>query len=248
MHSKPDFSRCTIVLLTVSLALLASPLHAQPQIVGSAVSSDNGQLLYRELHYRDDAAALISERVEYVSPSGELLVEKNLDGSRSAITPNVEQNDLRTGTRFTITSTDNGIEALYQRGGESAKTQRVDKDEQLVIDAGFDPYVRAHWQTLAAGEAIRAEFFVPARLDTVKISIRQTDAAQCAAITSPTMCLVVRPAGFLRLVGWLVDPLYLAYGQDSQRLLLYRGISNLLDAEGASQDVLIRYEYAKPEG
>ena len=78
----------------------------------------------------------------------------------------------------------------------------------------------------------------------MKISIRKTDDEQCAAITSSTLCLVVRPAGILRLVGWLVEPLYLAYEQGSQRLMMYRGISNLLDENGESQNVLIRYQYA----
>lgn len=246
MHSKQFIVGCAKVLLIASIGLVASPLHAQPWVIGNAVSVNNGELLYRELHYRIDTSALISERVEYVSPSGELLVRKTLDGSRSLITPNVEQNDLRTGTQFAINDAGDSLNTRYQRGGETSATKRIEKGDRLVVDAGFDPYVRAHWEALKAGDAIRAEFFVPARLDTVGISIRKTDAEQCAAITAEVLCLVVRPAGFLRLVGWFVDPLYLAYAQGSQNLLLYRGISNLLDANGKSQDVLIRYEYATP--
>lgn len=248
MTNKPIILRYAKHWLIATLTILATPLQAEPWIVGNAVSAANGQLLYKELHYQSDTATLLSARVEYVSPSGELLVEKTLDGSRSPVIPAVEQNDLRTGTRFSISDSGDAVDTLYQRGGEAVQSKRLDKDEQLVIDAGFDPYVRTHWEALRRGDAVRAEFFVPARLDTVKISIRRTDDEQCAAIPSATLCLVVRPAGMLRLVGWFVDPLYLAYAQDSQRLLLYRGISNLLDADGASQDVLIRYEYANPAG
>lgn len=63
--------------------------------------------------------------------------------------------------------------------------------------------------------------------------------AYCAAL-----CLVVRPAGILRLVGKLIDPLYLAYKQDTQWLLMYRAISNFHDENGESQNVLNRYQYA----
>ena len=246
MHKRQIVSRSAKTWLITAISLLASTVHAQAWIVGDAVSADNGELLYRELHYRGDASVLMSERVEYLSPTGELLVEKTLDGSRSVITPNVAQRDLRTGTRFSISNIGDGFDTLYQRGGETSSTKRINKDEELVFDAGFDPYVRAHWDALWAGDAIRADFFVPARLDTVKISMRRTDSEQCAAVTSDALCIVVRPAGILRLVGWLVDPLYLAYGQGSQRLLMYRGISNLLDANGESQDVLIRYQYDNP--
>lgn len=248
MLSKINIARCARSYIIGSLVLLTWPAQAQPWLVGEAASTDNGELLYRELHYRSDASALLSERVEYVSPAGELLVQKTLDSSVSPITPNVEQNDLRSGTRFSVSDVGAALDSRYQRSGESMATKLLDKNERLVVDAGFDPYVRANWETLSAGEAIRAEFFVPARLETINISIRKTDAEQCAAVTSAALCLVVRPAGMLRLVGWFVDPLYLAYAQDSQRLLMYRGISNLLNEDGESQDVLIRYQYANPAG
>ncbi len=244
MLSKSNFSYCATRLLVALSALIAMPLHAQPWIVGDAASVDSGELLYQEKHYRSDASALLSDRVEYVAPTGEVLVEKSLNGARSFITPEVEQNDLRSGTRFSVSDNGNSLDVRYQRGGQNSESKRIEKEERLVVDAGFDPYVRAHWEALSAGETIRAEFFVPARLDTVKISIRKTDDEQCAAITSSTLCLVVRPAGILRLVGWLVEPLYLAYEQGSQRLMMYRGISNLLDENGDSQNVLIRYQYA----
>tara|TARA_R110001606_G_scaffold369162_4_gene525117 strand:- start:105 stop:851 length:747 start_codon:yes stop_codon:yes gene_type:complete len=248
MRSKKGFCYCAKQMLVTASALIALPLHAQPWIVGEAASVESGELLYQELHYRSDALALLSDRVEYVAPSGELLVEKSLNGARSFITPEVEQNDLRSGTRFSVNDNGDSLEVRYQRAGQSLVSKRIEKEERLVVDAGFDPYVRANWEALSTGEAIRAEFFVPARLDTVRISIRQTDAEQCAAISSSALCLVVRPAGILRLVGWLIDPLYLAYEQDSQRLLMYRGISNLLDENGEPQNVLIRYQYANPAG
>lgn len=232
------------ILLFASMAMLTSPLQAQPWVVGNAESAEDGELLYKELHYRSDPQAAVSERVEYVDSAGELLVQKSLEVVVSPVTPNVEQRDLRTGTQFSVTDVGTGLEVHYQRGGERGETQRIDKGERLVVDAGFDPYVRSHWEALSAGEAIQADFFVPARLDTVKISIRKTDAQQCQSVATSALCLVVRPAGILRLVGWLVDPLYLAYEQGSKRLLMYRGISNLLDAEGESQDVLIRYVYS----
>ena len=47
----------------------------------------------------------------------------------------------------------------------------------------------------------------------------------------------------LRIASWFVEPLRLAYDLEQQRLLMYRGLSNLLDARGKPQDVLVLFEY-----
>jgi hypothetical protein len=47
----------------------------------------------------------------------------------------------------------------------------------------------------------------------------------------------------LRVVSWFVEPLRLAYDLEQQRLLMFRGLSNLLDARGEPQDVLVLFEY-----
>ncbi len=235
---------CLRLFLSSGLALANGNLNAaDPWLIGSATNSEDGTLLYQEWHFRSDNDVLLSERVEYRTPTGALLVQKTLAAGDSLWTPSVEQSDLRTGTRFFVRNLDDSITAGYQRGASNLKTDRLKKTEDLVIDAGFDPYVRNHWQALQGGETVQAQFYVPAQMDTVKISIRATDPAQCADLEEQSLCLVVRPAGILRVLGWFVDPLYLAYAQDSQRLLMYRGISNLLDDDGQSQNVLIRYQY-----
>jgi hypothetical protein len=47
-------------------------------------------------------------------------------------------------------------------------------------------------------------------------------------------------------LGLVAEPIYLAYEQDSQRLLQFRGVSNLKDSKGKSQAVVIRYSYEAP--
>jgi hypothetical protein len=182
--------------IIASLVLLAWPAQAQPWIVGDAASAENGELLYRELHYRSDAAALLSERVEYVSPAGELLVQKTLDSSLSPITPNVEQSDLRSGTRFSVSDIGDALDSSYQRSDESMATKRLDKNERLVVDAGFDPYVRAHWEALWAGRpSAQSSLCLPVwkRLKSVFAKPMQSSALplhprRCASSFDPPAC------------------------------------------------------------
>lgn len=47
----------------------------------------------------------------------------------------------------------------------------------------------------------------------------------------------------LRAVGWLVDPIYIGYEQQSKQLKVFDGISNLRDDNGDPQNVVITFEY-----
>jgi hypothetical protein len=84
---------------------------------------------------------------------------------------------------------------------------------------------------------------VPSRLDTVRVSLTKADASHCDQASTDVYCFVIRPAGMLRAVGWLVDPIYIGYDQQSQRLKIFYGISNLRNDNGDPQNVLITFEY-----
>ncbi|MGJ8688556.1 MAG: hypothetical protein ACSHXZ_03465 [Gammaproteobacteria bacterium] len=242
------FKRLKRGFMTMSIwaaAVLLGWQHAygSPWITGNAYDADSDRLLYQEQHYLSTDNPTVSVRVEYINNAEEVMVLKTLDFSRSLYAPIIEQRDLRRSTNIFTRYTPTGIEVGYQNEDKPLRWNSLELSDRLIIDAGFDPYVRRHWAALQAGDAIRGEFLVPARLDTVNISIRAVDAQDCLSQTQTVLCLVVRPAGFLRLVSWFVDPLHLAYDTQTQRLLLYKGISNLLDADGNPQDVVIRYQY-----
>ena len=88
-----------------------------------------------------------------------------------------------------------------------------------------------------------ADFLVPARLDKVRIGISRTDTEDCAQPEGEVHCFLIRPAGFLRVVSWFVDPIAIGYDPQSQRLRVFNGISNLRDEQGESRNALITFEY-----
>ncbi len=237
--------RTYTLLLACGLGCVAATnAYAElPWIKGNAYEASSKQKLYTELHYRASPEATVSARVEYVDQSQELIVAKTLEYSDSLATPAIEQIDYRNATKIFTRNTNAGVEVGYQRQGEPLRSSEIQRSERLVIDAGFDAYVREHWEALQAGRTVRGEFLVPARLDTVNIGISKTDLDDCEPSIEEALCLTVRPAGFLRVLTWFVDPLILAYDEQTQRLIQYKGISNLLDDEGNTQDVLITYEY-----
>ena len=90
-----------------------------------------------------------------------------------------------------------------------------------------------------------ALFHVPSRLESLRISIVPVERQECAQASGEILCLLIRPAGLLRVVGWFLEPLYLAYDLETRRLQMFKGTSNLADDDGRPQSVVILYEYAE---
>jgi hypothetical protein len=230
--------------LFLALAGMTTAQASTPWTVGTAFRTTDGAVAYRELHYPAPDRPGLSSRVEYQDASGRTIVSKSLDFSRSITAPAIDQVDQRTGTRVFTRHEDGRLQAGYQRNADAdLRTDTVRLTPDLIVDAGFDPFVRTQWQQLLAGDSVKASFFVPSRLDTVTVSIAPVAREECAEAPGEVLCLVVRPAGMLRVVGWFVEPLRLAYDIEQQRLQMFRGLSNLLDNEGNPQDVVVLFEY-----
>lgn len=217
MNGVPSVIRAMAVALgcLLSPALLAVEAgQFSLYVTGHAFDDDGESLLYREVHRCN------SERsrcvIEYVDPGEQPLARKELDYSESLHAPDVTMKNLVAQSLDTA------------RGG----------DTSMVIDAGFDNYVRSRWQELVAGEAVEFPFLVLGREQPLGMQAARRD-GDCPA---DALCLEVTPqAWYLRLV---VPPIELTYARDSRRLLRYQGIGNLRDAQGNSRQVDIRYDYA----
>lgn len=214
---RPHFNRATRALALVllwSLPVLADV--EQAEVVGRAKDMDSGRFLYSE-HYRCGADDLRCE-VEYRDPQGDVIARKSLDYSGSRHAPKVVMRDLR---RDETTVVD------------------MAPREDLVVDAGFDNFVRSRWDTLAAGDTVRFSFRVVNIDRVLSMKARARGNADCK---DETLCLGVEVDSFF--LGLLTDPIELTYARDTRRLLRFRGVSNLKAPDGGSQTVDIRYEYA----
>lgn len=203
------------LLLTLMLTTaLAGSAHAA-RIIGEARDLSSGELLYKELHSCESGGTLCS--VAYVDNSGIVIAEKTIDYSRDAIAPQLLINDYRSQRELVV-------EAVAEAG--------------LVVDAGFDNFIRNNWQTLGDSGTVNFKFLVPGRNKALRMRARQAQSGECEA---GKLCLEVGLNNWL--LGALTDPILLTYSRDSRRLLRYRGISNLASNDGESQMVDIRYIY-----
>ncbi len=235
----------------------------QPWAVGKALARNGSEILYREYHYADDEDFDMPTRVLYLRENGELFAEKTIDYRVSQTAPAFTFIDYRTQARISAEH-HNGAGAgagpgtvrvsVAEDGQSDVRSQDMTLSDQLIIDAGFDPFIREHWHTLTGGSRLTAPFLVPSRMDTVRVGVTSSDNRDCRAMDNTPLverfdresdiaCFTVRPAGMLRVVGWLVDPIRLAYSADGSRLLMFDGTSNIPDDDGETQHVVLVYEY-----
>jgi hypothetical protein len=202
----------------LAAVLLPTPLPAAAQsVVGEAYSMDGSELQYREVHSCTSAGEQCL--VEYRYPEGELFARKHINYSDSQQSPSLRIEDLRVG-----------------------ETVLVDKEfgDEVVVDAGFDHYVRLRWTELAGGEGVNFPFLVVGREKPIKMLARKDRDSDCP---DTRLCLEITLDNWL--LAAIVSPIELQYDQGSRRLLQFKGISNIRDDEGKSQDVRIIYRYTE---
>jgi len=215
MHRRFNRPAFRLALLLLWCAPVLADVE-QAEVVGRAKDLDSGRFLYSE-HYRCGENDLHCE-VEYRDPQEDVIARKSLDYSDSRHAPEVVMRDLR---RDETTVVD------------------MAPREDLVIDAGFDNFVRSRWDTLAAGDTVRFSFRVVNIDRVLSMKARARNGTDCK---DETLCLDVEVDSFF--LGLLTDPIELTYARDTRRLLRFRGVSNLKAPDGGSQTVDIRYEYA----
>ncbi|MEH6549208.1 MAG: hypothetical protein V7711_08950 [Pseudomonadales bacterium] len=223
-----------LVVIVVLLPWYA--LAEAPRAIGSAFSPQTGELLYRELHYGQ--AGLPIDKVTYVDPAGNTVAIKQLDFSRGDLSPVFTLQDLRRDLVLGARFSGDAMQLSRQEGQKTPQLSELFDSENIVIDAGFDGFVRQRWDQLGENRRLDFDYAFPSRLKTVKLSIREVD---CDSTLREWTCFEIEPSNWL--VSVLLPAIVLAYDSGTRRLRNYRGLSNISDNTGKSQQVDIFYQY-----
>jgi hypothetical protein len=217
----------TTKYLAVAIAgLCLLPAHAADRFAGDATARGGGPLLYREIHYVDGARQVVS----YQCPDGSPFARKLLKAGADPTRPDMTYEDAREGFSESVRSVGGQLEIKVKRGGAAEQARTIDIPRGAVIDAGFDSYVRTHWDSLDAG--VSAPYLVPSRFRfyDVKILAGKVSAGQRHLV--------------MKLDAWYafaVPTIALTYGADDHRILRYEGKGTVHNANGKSSDVSIDF-------
>ncbi len=202
-------------LSLVCIILFSTRAIADQQILGNAYDQGGGEFLYSEHHYCTQDASQCT--VEYRDIFGDLIAQKKLDFSASPFRPALLMKDYRRAIKLEVGFSDR---------------------KDLVVDAGFDNFLRSRWNALDKGESVRFPFLVVGYDDPLRVRAKLDDTGSCAA---EELCLEISLDSWF--LGLLVDPIELAYSREARKLLRYQGPSNIQGENGESLKVIIHYQY-----
>ncbi len=203
-----------------------------------AYDAEGEHLLYEEFH---NNLSRDGHTVRYAAPSGELIAEKNLDYSTRGYQPSFTLTNNITGEVLKVNTEAQALtlELLeIEQGAQPTKKSRtltLDVNAALVVDAGFVNYLTSHWETLSAGETLSFNFLLPDHLKAYPLrafEVACEDNSLCVRITLKN-----------RLFAFFSSDIHLEFDRQTQRLLRYRGRSNIALNDGDYPLVDIRYRY-----
>jgi hypothetical protein len=217
-------------LLRCLLLLPAAAPAADHTFIGYARDIGTGQLLYVETHAIRGGGTPAEERVvlyrrEETSPP---FARKWLRYADDRSRPSFEFADERSGYSESVERSGSDLRVRSRAGAQARERSALLRvSDVAVIDAGFDEFVRARWTELQRGEALDAPFLVPSRLDAVKFRIRKVGETRLdGSVVSQIRLSLAGP------LGWFVPDLDVSYRNADRRLVRYRGLTNIRDADG----------------
>ena len=207
------------------------------KLVGSAYSLETGALLYRETHQKVSQDIY---KVEYSEPNGRVFANKTIDYSKSRTTPSFSQINERNGEKIDVTQTNDQLQISYQENSAA----KVEKESLtlaagMVVDAGFDAFVKQYWDTLVTGKEMDVEYLVPSKQATFSFRFSQITCVD--GTEEGAKCFALTPVSWF--VKLAVDPIVVAYDPADKRLLRFTGRANICDEQGKYQTVDIQYHY-----
>lgn len=233
-------------LSMVAAWLLATGAYAAEsafQFVGKA--SDSGSLVYEEHHtvagtcnrgiWQPD-----THSVDYREPdTGRTFATKQLDYQHSPLRPEMTFQQPAFDESLIVKQADDDTLAIrWQTPSGKTEAFNVSFNDSVVVDAGFDNFVRRNWDAVVSGRSVNFRFLGPTRGEHYgfvmeEASTNRTDAAHIVRI---------RPSGMI--ARFLVDPIILGYNE-SGALTDYIGLSNIRKSEDGNYTVHIRYNVTR---
>ncbi|MCB9654116.1 MAG: hypothetical protein H6729_08320 [Deltaproteobacteria bacterium] len=229
--------------------------------------TENGELAYRETHeVHTRAGRLVRSVTEYFDPSGQRIGELLSNYERDPFAPDYEFRDETGRVVEGAELKRDGLRLFYQgRGrflpfsGNQVRADRATDDrglnerekdkleadsqsnvardtERLVVGQGLHQLARARMAELARGESLVVRFAIPSRFDSYLFRIEPVK-------TDDPQILRLRIAIDSWVLSLVAPSIEVDYDPVRRRLLAYRGVSNLTNANGESMQVSIRYSY-----
>jgi hypothetical protein len=213
-----------LLLAVLVAACTGDDARADLRYVGEARMPDGSTLLYEEHHLlRADADGPRDRLVLYRCVDGTLFARKRVEYGADPAAPTFALEDARFGYREGVRREAQALVAFVRRDRQAReRNEPIAAAPSLVIDAGFDEFVRAHWERLQQGEALPLDFLVPSRLETLRFKLSRVAGATLGGEPASVFRL-----GLSGLLGLFAPSLEVSYRDRDRRLMRFAGLTNV---------------------
>lgn len=214
-------------LILASCLIVAPPVVAVERYVGTAYRTGANAPLYREVHLVDTSR----HTVLFECPDGKAFARKELDMEGSPAEPDYSFVDARTGYEEGVEGDGAKRIAYVRRPGGQRVDRPLPEKGDAVIDAGFDMYLRKHWDAVIQG-GVSVAFLLTSRGRFMPIHISAEQPRDGNRQLN------------LRLDAWyafVAPSIVVTYSEADRRLRRYEGPGNIRDARGKPIDVRIEF-------
>lgn len=232
------WKRCTAALALL-VAAAAAAASENRRFTGCAYDPDSKGLLYAEVHeQRVEGGRNLAGTVKYFDSAGKEIAVKTLDYGNDAFVPvfrlEIPQQSYAEG----ITDNRDAVVMFRKSRERVEQTKRTNKKSPIAADAGVVQFVKANFQSLLEGKAVSLRLPVAGHLDTYSVRVRH--AADLEFDSRPAVRFRIEHDSPLAL---LLDPVEMTYERETQRLLEYRGTSNMRDPASGDAYKKVRITY-----
>ena len=230
-----------LLLADAALPAWALTISRQEEVFQGIARDRRGEIVYVEEHrmiYEDGRPH--RDEVRYRDAAGQEIAVLNASFADHLYLPNYAFEDRRSG-RQAGTFVDGSWVKAYGRVDRHAPVQQamVPLAEDLITGQGLQVYLRDHLAELSEGDAATpVRFLMPLEGRDFTFHIHRLDTPDEPGTV----------AFAIEVENGLLQPSSprpeLRYERETGRLLSYRGVSNLLDADQGVQNVAIDYRYS----
>ena len=239
-HSEINLYRLTALLIFFVINT-ASAAPSSQCYTGYAYHPEDNTLAFtaRYTPVGTDENLLKKWRVVYRDPTDQVLATKTLDFTYSEFVPVYSRHFKNSKNMAGIERNASGNWSMVKREGAEGEVEKkaFDLTPKMASDNGIHPFIQAHFSELMANERVNFELVLPARQRVMSMRIDRIE----DSTVNGKPAVRFRAKVDMLFVGWFTQQLVFTYNPENQRLISYRGISNLQDERGKPYPVEVRY-------
>lgn len=224
-------------------AILVNDLAQAEPVIGFVRDTATQRYLYTEVHefQKGPDGRVQTALTRYFDPQGREIGRKTLDYRTNRYVPlyrlDLPAQGYAEGVRNNV-----GAVVVFKRDGEREETETLPAATGLeAADSGFNHLLLDQLPRLLQGETVNFQLIAAGNTDRYRF--RAQKAAELTVNQTPAVRLRVEPDSVLR---WLVDPIDIVYDKQGTRLMSYRGVSNILDAQTGKVHKRVDITYGGP--